>query len=130
MRWNSPPNWPAPPVGWTPPADWRPDTAWGPVPDGWVLWVDDADVAALQVPQVPQAPSGQPGLSVDKQRECAAIAIAVIGIAMVVYSAIKFRVVGVYPSEVIPTLLIMGVGAALVYGGKRIRGPRQGDRRE
>lgn len=43
MRFNPPPNWPEPPHGWSPPAGWEPDPAWGPPPEGWQLWVADAD---------------------------------------------------------------------------------------
>ena len=45
---NPPPNWPQPPVGWSPPPNWQPDPAWGPAPNGWRLWVDSSDTAALE----------------------------------------------------------------------------------
>jgi Protein of unknown function (DUF1524)/Excalibur calcium-binding domain len=44
-RFNPPPNWPPPPVGWTPPAGWQPDPSWPPLPEGWKLWLVEAQPA-------------------------------------------------------------------------------------
>jgi hypothetical protein len=56
LRFNPPPNWPTPPQGWTPPAGWEPDPTWGPVPEGWQLWVSDAE-PAHRVPAAPPRPA-------------------------------------------------------------------------
>ena len=50
-KFNPPPGWPKPPEGWTPPKGWKPDPNWPPMPDGWKLWVSDAD----DTPQVASA---------------------------------------------------------------------------
>lgn len=46
MRFNPPPGWPQPPTGWMPPPDWKPDPTWPPLPQGWQLWLHDADAPA------------------------------------------------------------------------------------
>jgi Domain of unknown function (DUF4041)/Meiotically up-regulated gene 113 len=49
LKFNPPPGWPKPPAGWQPPAGWSPDPNWPEMPDGWQLWIDQAD----PIPQKP-----------------------------------------------------------------------------
>lgn len=49
---NPPPGWPKPPKGWTPPKGWKPDPNWPAMPDGWELWVSDADGTPKSAPAV------------------------------------------------------------------------------
>lgn len=43
-KFNPPPGWPKPPPDWQPPAGWSPDPNWPNMPEGWELWIDQADV--------------------------------------------------------------------------------------
>ena len=58
QRFNPPPNWPPPPPGWAPEPGWAPDPAWGPAPDGWHLWVDEADASTS--PSAPAFGTAEP----------------------------------------------------------------------